>query len=287
MFTRKHTIVSREVPLNLGQEKEVLIEDFRSKALKLLQESFNQRVLIQNPLFTITPTSQTMTILRLLFTLIGEDNYIDWTLHHMPWINPSASFTPDLQTGLKDHISIEVKLRKIITNPEQIVTAIKLNKIKAFIQNNEEIFAWLDANKTKFVYNTVIWNFAQIIKLTVRILDHFIRTQGNLMKLVKESLFTKVRGVRRWDSYKALLKKKTQSKLFKNRKIISNLVMLSKKFVGDCQNKEEAYGPNHGIDDDCFDEEVEIDEELVKAQLIREKKYHFRVYERQNCDVYY
>jgi len=222
MFIRKHTIVSREIPLNLAQEKPILSEDFRTKALKLLQESFNQRVMMQNPLFTITPCAQTVSVLRLLFALIGEDSYIDWTLHHMPWINASNPGAPDIQTGLRDHFSVEEKLRKVIMKPEQLVSKTKLAKIKAFVQNNEKIFLWLDDNKNKFVYNTVIWNLAQIVVLTVRILDHFLRSQGCLMKVFKESMFVKVRGVRKWDSYKKLLKRKTDKKS-KQRKAMSNI----------------------------------------------------------------
>lgn len=212
MFTRKHSIVSREIPLNLGQEKPTLLVDFQTKALKLLQESFNQRILIQNPLFTITPSPQTMTVLRLLLALLGEDSYVDWTLHHMPWLNGHGDKTPDIQSALREHQVIEKKLRTLISNPEQAVTKIKLAKLKAFVQNNEPVFVWLDANKNKFVYNTIIWNFAQILKLIVRLLDWLLRSQGDLVKMVKESLFVRVRTVRRWDSYKKLLKKKSNKK---------------------------------------------------------------------------
>jgi len=143
----------------------------------------------------ITPSPQELEIYRMLIALIGDDHLADFNLNTIDWmccdynfmhgITSSVSPNPCVKAYLLDHHEIEKKLKSVIQNPEEVVSKVKFLKIKAHVDKNESVFQWLIDNKNKFVYNTIVYYLAQIIRLTVKFLHHLLTTQGDLFKSVK------------------------------------------------------------------------------------------------------
>jgi len=168
-----------------------------------------------------TPTPQELQIYRMLIALLEKDNLLDFHLCTIDWVCIDSSFMngnasnmgalPCVKRYLMDHHDIEQKLRAILQNPEDVVSKVKYLKLKAHVDKNETVFQWLDDHKKKFVYNTLVYYLAQIIKLTVTYLDHLIATQGDLFNSVKRPgagyRKIRVRKMKQLDSYKKLLRK--------------------------------------------------------------------------------
>jgi len=215
----------------------------------------------------VTPHPQELQIYRMLIALIGDDHLTDFNLSTIDWIcvdsyfmhgnNSSASPFPCVKAYLMDHHEIEKKLKSLIQNPEEVISKVKFLKVKAHVDKNETVFQWLIDNKNKFVYNTIVYYLAQIIKLTVKFLHHLLTTQGDLFKSAKLSKAAKnkirVRKIR-IDSYKKLLRKPWLKSMKSRRSVtqgkkhrgISNLNQARALYREDSCTKKKTAPPRFG-----------------------------------------
>jgi len=227
-FTNYHPICL------LHNNKEELLSSYKFQATDLLQRSFTERCGNSQflALAEVTPCPQVLQVYRMLFALIGESNITDYYLNQIDWVGIDSCYTYEhycgkdssicLKNFLLDHENIEKKLRDIIRNPEKVVPKEKFLKLQQFFVKNEKIFKWLDDNKNNFVYNKLVYYLAQIIKLTINLLDNLVKTQGDLIKSTKKFRPLRIKKVR-WDSYKRLLKKQTRASTFNYKKKYSNI----------------------------------------------------------------
>jgi len=247
--TNQHNMLNRlstikNCPISLCQTKADLMNEYRAKVQSLLDKSFQERAEMMQftSLGQITPSPQVLVVFRMLFALIGDDNLVDFHLNSLPWVdiehrsnNKNAKHSalyPSVKDYLLNHNDIESKLTEIMNNPEQTLTKMKVSKIKTFLVSHEHVFEWLEDNKNNFVYNSVVYYLAQIVKLTIRVLDHFVKTQGDLVKAVKNSVFVRIKQVR-WCSYKKLMKKKRVSskKIIKGKGALKDAIIKNKTLL--------------------------------------------------------
>merc|ERR1711972_34842 len=103
-------------------------------------------------------------------------------------------------------------LKLMINNPEQVIDEKKFLKIQEFIFRNQEVFIWIQVNKDKLAYNCLVWCLARLVEITLELLDHLLKTQGQFEKVQKTPEFVKIRDTPLGESWKKLLKKNKKSK---------------------------------------------------------------------------
>jgi len=306
MSNKDLKISCKNHPLCLINNKEELLSNFKCQATDFLHKSFNERSgnLQFQALAEVTPSPQVLQVYRMLIALIGDNHLVDFFLNQIDWVSIDSCFMFGASTSknsgvcvknyLLDHENIETKLRAIIKNPEGVVPKVKFLKLKDFVMKNEKIFVWLDDNKNKFVYNKLVYYLAQIIKLTIILLEHLISIQGDLVE-EKKTRKIRIRKMRH-DSYKKLVRKsrrtikknncsQTAQPYYNN---ISNLYHGRVKFMEEVNNNRKKSAPPlyafieknpFEIDSDEADEE--LNKQLDPKNLVGFDKKKFC---RQTCD---
>jgi len=109
---------------------------------------------------------------------------------------------------------LKKKLRAVIQNPESAVPKAKFVALKDYIAKNEQLFLWFDDETNKFLYNELVYYLAQIIKLTITLVDKLATIEKELAKEKKTKRYV-IKKIK-WDSYKKIVKKPTK----KSRRVV-------------------------------------------------------------------
>jgi len=204
-IARASTIVSIDANTSGDEDKSKLISSYQNEMLEKLQDSFNARTLIQNPLCQLQPTRTGLVAFRALFALLGEDKLVEYHLGRLSWINPFDDAEPSVKALLKDHQKLEGGMRKLILSPQENVSIKKTQKIKEYMESNKAVFQDLEHQKDSQISTGVIWNMVEIVKMTIGLVDK-LRLTSDVSKIVSNNL-VRIRGQSQWGSYKKLMQK--------------------------------------------------------------------------------